>query len=463
MEGHTMKKLLIVLLAVALAVSVMPITVFAEEPVSSLPSMVEYDGKNHCNLDTVFREEDEFVSEMGMGFSYLGERDFVIEAEYQELTLAGWVAFDKEIKAFGYRIDGGSVIILEDAYRDPEDAVVEAASYVGCDYAARFVIRANVAELKGRHTIDYVVRLTGNEDYIIAMSGSDMTVTYVGPKDPAETPTPEPVISETDVVAPGIFFTFDEEDKYAGFFSGGKEVEDIGWDPEKKCELLVVSTSQDPYISANVAIAAFDEFDEDIDCSKYKAVSIGVRVDENHGIGGQIYFATDENPEVGEGQVTTISYKNTTDFQAVTVNFAKIRKWSGILTTFRYDVFGTLAAEESTVEVYYVAFFETKADADNFAKAFAEKGYDAFPVIATPTPKPTNTPTPTPTSTPEGYVAPTDVPETGEPTETEVPGGDDKPADSGSSGGKKGCGGIIGGGFAIAALGAVLMIKRKKH
>ena len=100
--------------------------------------------------------------------------------------------------------------------------------------------------------------------------------------------------------------------------------------------------------------------------------------------------------------MATINYKNTTDFQAVTANFTKAKKWSGMLTILRYDVFGTLEADESTVEVYYVAFFETKADADEFGKLFAERGYDIFPEVATPTPKPTNTPTPTPTATPQG-------------------------------------------------------------
>ncbi len=457
-----MKKLTAVLLMIALAISVIPVAVFAEEP-PAMPSMTEYEGSYHCNLDTAFKENDEFLSEMGKGLQYLIENDFIIKGEYQLLALAGWVAFDQPIKAFGYRIDGGGVIYVEEAYRDPEDAVVAAAAESGCDHSARFHIPVDVSGLKGNHTIDYIVKLGDDTRYIISMSGSDLTVVYSGPADPDATPTPEPVIGETDVVLPGIFFAFDEEDKYDGFFSSGKDIEDIGWNEERKCEQLLVTTSDDPYIPANVAMAAYDWFGEDIDCSKYKVVSIGVRVDENHGIGGQFYFGTDENPTLGEGQVSTISYKNTLDFQAVTVNYTKVRKWSGYLTTFRYDVYGKLDAEESVVDVYYIAFFETKADADNFAKAFAEKGYDVFPAVATATPKPTNTPTPTPTPTPDGYEDPTEAPVTEKPTETDAQSGESgKTEETGKK--KSGCGGIIGGGFAIAAvIGAAAVIKRKKH
>ena len=454
-----MKKLLALVLVIAMAISVMPLVVFADG--GELKSMSEYDGNNKCLIDAVLKNDGEFMSENGNGFAWLNEREFTITEELQVLSISGWAAFDQEIKAYGYRLDGGEVVFIDEAFHVADDAVQAAAESMGCEYAARYHINVDVSGLKGKHVIDYVTKVADGGVYILNVSGIDVTVTYAGVEDPDATPTPEPTAgSETEEITclPGIFFTFDEEDKYEDFFIAGKEVEDIGWDPEKKCELLVVTNSTDPYITLNAPLAAFDVFDEDIDCGKYKVVSVGVKLDSNHGTGGQFYYTTDENGELGETQVATINYKNTTDFQAVTANFTKAKKWSGMLTILRYDVFGSLEADESTVEVYYVAFFETKADADEFGKLFAERGYDIFPEVATPTPKPTNTPTPTPTATPEGYVEP-GAEETEVPTETAEAGNEQKEENK-----KSGCGSVLGGGIAlVAAAGAVLVIKRKKH
>lgn len=449
-----MKKVLAILLATALVLSALPFVVFAEK--AELPSMGEYEGSCYTNLDNVFKD-GELMTEDGKGLPFLNENDFVVQTEAQTLGIGGWVAFDTEIKGFGYRIDGGEAVFSEDFIHDAEAAVQAAAATVSCDYSARFFILANVEGLKGDHLIEFLVK-AGNETYTMYVTGLELSITYKGPADENATPAPEEGETEVQAGLPGIFFAFDEEDKYEGLFSGGREVEDIGWDSENKCELIQVVTSQDPSITVNATLVASDFFDEDIDLSKYKVLSIGVKLDENHGTGGQIYYDTDEDPGFGEGKVTMINYKNHTDFQAITINYSKVKKWSGILNTFRYDVFGTLNAEESTVQVYYIAFFETKADADNFAKLFAEKQYEAFPVVATPTPKPTNTPSPTPTATPDAQDVP-EVQETEAPTET---------AENGQTEEKKesGCGSIIGGGLALTALtalaGTVLAVKRKK-
>lgn len=447
-----MKKLLAVILTAALVISLLPTVIFAEK--TNIPSMGEYEGLGYTNLDTVFKEDDQNLSEIGKGTAYLNENDFTLKGEYSVIDLGGWVAFDTEIKAFGYRIDGGEAVIVEEAYAVPEDAVVAAALGLKCDYCARFRIRVDVSGLKGRHVIDYLVQLNDNNIYIISVMGLDLTITYEGPADPDAASTPEPE-EKSDLVLPGIFFTFDEEDKYDGLFSAGHDMEDLGWDSEKKCEQIIVSMSTDPYLPVNAALVASDFFDDPIDLSKYKVLSIGVQLDENHGSGGQIYYVTDEYPDLGETQVTSINYKNHTDFQAINVNFAKVKKWAGELQMFRYDAFATTSNEESIISLYYIAFFETKADAENFAKAFAEQGYDVFPVVETPTPKPTNTPSPTPTVTPEA--SETEAPAV---TETEVPtevAATEEPKQSG-------CGSVMLSGFAVLALAgaAAMLVRRKK-
>ena len=451
-----MKKIIAICLIAALALTAIPVMSFAAE----LTSMLDYDGSCYGALDNVFIDNtDEFMGGFdGAGRDYLTEIDGTIRGEHSFVMITGWVAFDQPIKGYGYQIDGGDVVMVEDAIVTAGQDVLDAAASQNCDYATRMKIRIELGGLLGTHTLVPTIRVEDGKDYSLALFNQEIEITYEGPADPNATPTPEPEATpegEAGETEPVIFLLFDEDDKYGDIFTGGNMVEVGDFDEEKKCQILNVSESTDPYIAIAVVDAVDEVFGEEIDLDAYKFVQLGVRINpEACNSNGQIYFTTSEDPSLGERQCLAFQYKKTDEFQIVTINFSRTKSWTGILNVFRYDVFGTATAD-SDAELYYIAFFKTKEVAEAFAAEYTEKGADAFPEVATPTPKPTNTPTPEPVDTPtdsgneDNAQAPTAAPSV-----TETP----------DTGKKKGCGSVVLGGAAVAAMmGAALILLKKKH
>ena len=112
----------------------------------------------------------------------------------------------------------------------------------------------------------------------------------------------------------------------------------------------------------------------------------------------------------------------------------------------RYDPFFE-SAEDTTVEVYYVAFFKNMNDAEAFGARFLEEGLPA-------TPEPTEAPTATPT--PEVTEAPAEEP-TQAPVEEPTKEPDAEPTDAPvatEAPQKKGCGSALGGISAVVVLAA---------
>ncbi|MBO7398940.1 MAG: hypothetical protein J6X47_07220 [Clostridia bacterium] len=451
-----MKKVLALAIAAIMILSVIPFAAAAAES----KSIEEYEGKYYVIWDNVFKNNEDaenLLSPLGGAGGWISEQDGVIkdpEGAYTAICLSGWVAFDQEIKAYGYRIDDGEIVFVDEAYREADPAVVDAAATVGCDYAARYCVTIPTAGLLGLHKLGVFVKVADGEVYMLSRQGQDIEVGYQGPEDPNATDTPVP--EETPAAdpsenAPGVWLTFDEEEKYPDLFNNGHGMSADEYDEEKKCQLILVDAGGDPYIALNIGGAILDYFEDGVDCDEYKVLQLGVKVNPKAGNSGQIYYTNEDEGNFNEGMAIAFNYKQTEEFQALTINFTRTKKWSGLLGQIRYDAFGE-TTDESDIELYYVAFFKTKDQADAFAKEFAEKGYDAFPVIATPTPKPTNTPSPTPTSTPEE----TDEPEaTTAPTVTEAPKDNDKP--------KKGCGSsVVCGGVLVCLLGAAVAVIGKK-
>ena len=449
-----MKKIIAICLIAALALTAIPVMSFAAE----LTSMLDYDGSCYGALDNVFLDNtDEFMGGRdGAGRDYLTEIDGTIRGEHSFVMITGWVAFDQPIKGYGYQIDGGDVVMVEDAIVTAGQDVLDAAASQNCDYATRMRIRIELGGLLGTHTLVPTIRVEDGKDYSLALFNQEIEIIYEGPADPDATPTPEPETTPgEEEPGPALFLVFDEDDKYGDIFSGGNAVEVGDFDEEKKCQILSVSESTDPYITVAIVDAIDEVFGEEVDLDVYKFVQLGVRIDpEACNSNGQIYFTTDEDPELGERQCLAFQYQKTNEFQSVTINFTRTKSWTGALNVFRYDVFGTATAD-SEAELYYIAFFKTKDAAEAFATEYAEKGADAFPEIATPTPKPTNTPTPEPVDTPDDSGNDgDDQAATAEPSVTESP----------ESGKKRGCGGAVLGGAAVAAMmGAALILLKKKH
>ncbi|MBP1587421.1 MAG: hypothetical protein ILO53_03345 [Clostridia bacterium] len=449
-----MKKILAFFLIASLALTAIPMMSFAAE----LDSMVLYDGHCYGALDNVFLDDsEEFMGGRdGAGREYLAEVDSTITGEHTAITITGWVCFDQPIKGYGYQIDDGDVIMVDDAVIEAGQDVIDAAASVSCDYVTRMKLRMSVEGLLGSHKIIPVVRVEDG-DYAMALFTSEIEIYYEGPADPDASPTPEPTATpEGEPLEDSmLFLVFDEEDKYGEIFSNGNGIEVGEFDEEKKCQILEVAESGDPYISISVADAVDEFFGEEVNLDKYKVIQIAAKVDPAvHNGSGQLYFTTSEDPQLSERQNAQYQYAAGEEFQIITVNLTKNKTWTGILQLLRYDVFGTTNAD-SQVELYYIAFFTTKDYAETFAASYTEKGAEAFPAIATPTPRPTNTPTPVPTATPENTGDDAGNEPTAAPAVTEPP------ADAGK---KSGCGSVVLGGAAIAAMmGAALILLKKKH
>lgn len=451
-----MKKVFAFVLIAAMVLTAIPMMSFAEE----LPSMLEYDGFFSGSLDNVFLDDsNEFMGgKDGAGLFYLNEVENTIVGPHTAITITGWLAFDQPILGYGYQIDGGDVIMVDGAAFESEQAVIDAAAAAGCDYSARMKLTMDVSGLYGSHDILPVVKLEDGSRYTMALSGADIEITYDGLWNPDETPSPSveatPGGSE-EKAGPGLWLVFDEDDKYGEVFINGHDVEVGDFDEEKKCQTLTVIESLDPYITINVADAVDEFFGEEVELDVYKYVQFAVRIVPEAGNGnGQLYYTTSEDPEFSQRQTANFRYTDDTGIQIITMSFAKTKQWTGTMQFLRYDVFGSSLAD-SEVEIYYIAFFETKDAAAAFEADYIEKGADAFPEIATPTPKPTNTPTPDPTATPEDTGNEKEPQnETAAPTVTEAPDNDKK----------SGCGGALLGGAAVAAMmGAALILLRKKH
>ena len=450
-----MKRVLALVITLLMVASLMPFAASAEE----IADIDGYEGKAYVIFDNVCaNEEANLLSPLGGATAWITEHDGIIadsESAYQSIFFTGWVAFDQEIKGFGYRIDDGEIVFKDEFTREAEEAVMAAAATVPCDYAARYVIGIPTEGLKGAHTLNTFVKLADGSVYMIVRQGQEVGAIYKGPEDPDATATSAPEATpetETSENAPGVWLTFDEEEKYPDLFNNGHGMAADEFDEDKKCQIIAVDAGDDPYIALNIGGAIIDYFEDGVDCDEYKVIQFGVKIDPTAGKNGQLYYTNEDEGNFNEGMAVAFNYKSTDEFQPLTINFTRMKKWTGLLGQVRFDGFGSTEVE-TDIELYYVAFFKTKDQADAFGKMFAEKGYDAFPVIATPTPRPTNTPSPTPTATPEE----TDEPEaTTAPTVTEAPKDNDKP--------KKGCGSsVVCGGVLVCLLGAAVAVFGKKR
>ncbi len=232
---------------------------------------------------------------------------------------------------------------------------------------------------------------------------------YKGPEHSSErTPAPTRDPSTIDM-KPFNLLVFDTED-YDDFFNPTSQISEIYFDDEKKCYSIDVMSGIDP----NVELL-FDMFlDEEVPCDEYKILQFAARVNTAEGNkSGSFYYSTDKHGGYNEPQNIIYNYATTDEIQVVNIDLSRAAAWSGTALKCRFDMF-TSCNEDTTFDLYYMAFFSNKDAADAFAAEYAEKGRDAFP--AKPTKAPTAAPTEKPTEAPA-----TAVPATNAPKVTDAP------------------------------------------
>ncbi len=89
----------------------------------------------------------------------VGEGDGAI----QELMLRGWIGFDQEIEAFGYKIGDAAPVYSADFFQATEEAVKGA----GGEFAQRYCVTVPVAGIEGEQTIVMMVKLANGTEVAI--------------------------------------------------------------------------------------------------------------------------------------------------------------------------------------------------------------------------------------------------------------------------------------------------------
>ena len=244
-----------------------------------------------------------------------------------------------------------------------------------------------------------------------------------------KTPEPTPDPTSYDGTPYGLLVFNTDDDIFYDFFSetGRNQIADVYFDSDKGCWSIDIAQGGDPFIELGFGTLAYSEDMDVVSADDCKIVQLGVRVNTNEGAkSGSFYYQTSEHGGYSEAQNILYNYVTTDELQCVNVDLTKAKAWEGEVANCRFDAF-TSSKEDTTVDVYYIAFFNNKTAADAFAAQIAEKGLDALP---TPAPTPTKAPTAEPTE------KPTEAPATDAPVATDVPDvtekagtATDKPAD----------------------------------
>ncbi|MBP5779705.1 MAG: hypothetical protein J6X34_00535, partial [Clostridia bacterium] len=252
---------------------------------------------------------------------------------------------------------------------------------------------------------------------------------FAGPDHSVEK-TPEPTAdpSTYDAKPYGLLVFNSDDDIFYDFFSETvrNQIADVYFDESRGCWSIDVAAGGDPFLEFAFGTLADNEDMDVVSADDCKILQLGVKVNTAEGAkGGSMYFQTSENGGYNESKNILYNYVTTDELQCVNIDFSKTKLWTGDVANCRYDMF-TSSKEDTTVEVYYAAFFTNKTAADAFAAQIAEKGLDALPK---PDPTPTKAPTAEPTEKPTDAPA-TDAPQvTDAPEATDEAKATDKPAD----------------------------------
>ena len=169
-----------------------------------------------------------------------------------------------------------------------------------------------------------------------------------------------------------IVFVFDNEDEYFGLFEGRvTDIQDVSYDAEKKCFVLSVGESTDPFIELLFGVYTETGRIDPISADKYKFIQFGVRFDTGAGREGQFYFQTTPNMDYKESQNLSYLYKGTDKLQYINIDASANGAWTGNVSDCRYDLL-TTCKYDVEFEVYYVGFFENQEAANSYGDAWLQ-------------------------------------------------------------------------------------------
>ncbi len=128
------------------------------------------------------------------------DKTATVDGSVTSLSYWGWVALNAEIGAFGYQIDDGEPVWDASFAYETEQGVLDAAAGVqGSTTASRMLIKINIADLDGEHTIRAMYKNPSDKAVILGEFTLTRDADSFPETDPVETETdPAPVESETE-------------------------------------------------------------------------------------------------------------------------------------------------------------------------------------------------------------------------------------------------------------------------
>lgn len=113
----------------------------------------------------------------------LATSNYTVTGPHTSITFKGWVGFNCQMSAIGYKIDDGEPVFNASFFTNNEEAAVKDNGNGGT-YGKRFTVTVPVTGLFGTHTIVCVVRLS-EDNSVVELTGTGITpntaVTYNNP------------------------------------------------------------------------------------------------------------------------------------------------------------------------------------------------------------------------------------------------------------------------------------------
>lgn len=449
-----MKKVLAILVAMMLAVSMIPFSLFAEEEVDQ----DGYDGNfNPANTKNAQRL-DQSIATMGALFTTVGPvlkvavgcPSWSNNVGSLTVSLYKWdTDYDTTTKAepldskvcedyednehLGFTFSTDSPLPAGSYYIELSDGFDESGSGVGVwtglawPGQAVFIDGRYNSQTSLRMTVDYVTD-PGEKVYgdLPEIDGTELPLGNKENKYPAP-------------------YYIDMTDGSAELFTGtGNQVEATATE-DGTLLFTVPAGSGDPYHALNFVMVGIDDL---VSCAEYPYLAMSVRIaGAADAPDGEIFFFTSSVGGATPGYSAALPYDHSTsDWQTVVLNpmgnamFITNAEDGDNWTGIRFDVLAAASKEDFTLELKWIAFFSNEEAAMAFDGDFS----------SLPTPTPTAEPTATPEAT--ATPAPTNAPDASDATAA--------PEE------KSGCGSVISGGIAIVAVmagGAMLLGKKKRR
>ncbi len=174
---------------------------------------------------------------------------------------------------------------------------------------------------------------------------------------------------------------------YLDFISGTNGIRGVDFVLEEKDAFIRVFFNQvhsDPYFFLPIALVK-----SGISCDKYRYVVMNIRTD-SVGFSSSIYFATSNDGSLNEdknvGSVNRIT--DSGEWESMVFDMGANVRWNGLLTSARFDPFGTVPEGLDHIDIRWIAFVKAEKDLEKLDEKLKDIDkvpvYTRRPVFATP-------------------------------------------------------------------------------